>query len=185
MRVDKMTMSAAAPAHSGWCTAVAARAGGLFRRPKAKAESAQATPQATTVTIVTASDAAQATAEMQLNPERISRSQKAVPFAGPQFTVTSTAGLSISRTSVEQTVQALTRHLEQAHGTSHVGWLLMTPDGLSYSGRVDTGSVADGAQAYLAALTDHVERLTTVLIRDHINDNLGRLQAADSTRLIT
>lgn len=105
-------------------------------------------------------------------------------LAGPVFVVTTTAGLSAERTSVEQTVQALTRHLEEASSRQSVGWLIMTPDGSSYSGQVDTSKIAQDAELYLAGLSEHVERLNAAMIRDHIHAMQGHLRSVDETRLI-
>lgn len=105
-------------------------------------------------------------------------------LAGPVFVVTTTAGLSAQRTSVEQTVHALTRHLEEATCRQSVSWLIMTPDGSSYSGQVDTSKIAEGAELYLAGLSEHVERLNAAMIRDHISAMQGHLRSVDETRLI-
>lgn len=127
------------------------------------------------------------TAELALDAAAFqSRPAANVPLelAGPVFLVTTTSGLSAERTSVEQTVHALTRHLEDAACGATVSWLIMTPDGSSYSGQVDTGKIADGAELYLAGLSQHVERLNAAMIRDHISSMQGHPRSVDQTRLI-
>jgi hypothetical protein len=82
------------------------------------------------------------------------------------FSLCSTAGLRATTDTPDRAVSLLARHLCDVSDESCVEWQITAPDGAVRSGRFQFPAGGDPWQSRSAAISDHVDQVHGVLLRD-------------------